>query len=167
MYGGSVISCSTHERAVTTIEPRDDGAGIELIFSPDQQIITTTEDLSADGNRLDIAKAVLRGLNVDPATITPFKMSGVTAIPMQAGLAGSTALIASVVGVMLELLDKKLSRYATAELIRSIEYRQLGVLCGFQDHYMATFGGLNYMDFREKFPTLLSRKSCRTPRSSR
>lgn len=150
MYGGSVISCSTHERAVCKLEPLTEGNGIELEFLPDHQILASDGDLAAQGNRLDIAKAVLRGLGVDPTACVPFKLSGRTAIPMQAGLAGSTALIAAAVGCVLEFLDKKLNRYATAELIRSIEYFQLGVVCGYQDHYMATFGGLNYMDFRDK-----------------
>jgi len=35
-------------------------------------------------------------------------------------------------------------------LARSIELNYMGVVCGYQDQYMATFGGLNYMDFRDK-----------------
>ena len=39
--------------------------------------------------------------------------------------------------------------YYRAEMARHIELHYL-VLCGYQDAYMCTFGGINYMDFREK-----------------
>jgi galactokinase/mevalonate kinase-like predicted kinase len=41
-------------------------------------------------------------------------------------------------------------RHHFAELARSIELNYMGVVCGYQDQYMATFGGINYMDFRDK-----------------
>src|SRR5262249_2456102 len=32
----------------------------------------------------------------------------------------------------------------------SVELNYLGVICGYQDQYMARFGGINYLDFRDK-----------------
>ena len=69
---------------------------------------------------------------------------------MQAGLAGSTAILACIVGCLLAHLGLRLNPYETAELVRQIEYDVLGIVCGFQDHYMTVFGGLNFMDFRDK-----------------
>jgi len=40
--------------------------------------------------------------------------------------------------------------YQLAERARYIELNYLKVVCGYQDAYMCTFGGLNYMDFRGK-----------------
>jgi galactokinase/mevalonate kinase-like predicted kinase len=40
--------------------------------------------------------------------------------------------------------------YQLAEMARYIELNHLKVACGYQDAYMCTFGGLNYMDFRGK-----------------
>lgn len=37
-----------------------------------------------------------------------------------------------------------------AEHLHEIEQRHLNIQCGFQDHYMVVFGGLNYLDFRMK-----------------
>jgi len=37
-----------------------------------------------------------------------------------------------------------------AERARYIELNNLKVVCGYQDAYMCTFGGLNYIDFRSK-----------------
>jgi hypothetical protein len=40
--------------------------------------------------------------------------------------------------------------HALAERVRQIEARDLQVACGYQDFYMAVWGGLNLMDFRDK-----------------
>jgi galactokinase/mevalonate kinase-like predicted kinase len=42
------------------------------------------------------------------------------------------------------------NRYALAERARYVELNYLKVVCGYQDAYMCTFGGLNYLDFRGK-----------------
>ena len=150
MYAGSVISCSTAERAETLLDDslRPDFTTIEV--SGERQEVRTPADLKLCGDRLDVARAVLLALDATPENAKPFYLCASTTIPMQAGLAGSTAMIASIVGAVLTHLGLRLNRYETAELVRKIEYDILGVVCGFQDHYMAVFGGINYMDFREK-----------------
>jgi galactokinase/mevalonate kinase-like predicted kinase len=55
-----------------------------------------------------------------------------------------------VFGAVAARLERTLPPHETAEAIRSIEYEIMGVVCGFQDQYMAVFGGLNYLDFRDK-----------------
>ena len=149
MYGGSVISCSLSERATCTLSDSD-----ELTLEADNgecQIITSLAELepSPDFPRLDLAKAVLKGMGVVPGTVA-FQLTTRTEIPMQAGLAGSTALIAAVYGAVSKKLGRVEHKHALAAAIRKIEYEVLGVVCGFQDQHMAVFGGLNYMDFRDK-----------------
>ena len=149
MYGGSVISCSTRERARCEIRDAEtlivEAAGDDT----ERQTITSEADLVPRGDRLDLAKAVLRGLNVRPGAHA-FRLTTSTEIPMQAGLAGSTALVAAVFGAVAKRLGRTLPPHETAEAIRRIEYEIMGVVCGFQDQYMAVFGGLNYLDFRDK-----------------
>jgi galactokinase/mevalonate kinase-like predicted kinase len=147
MYGGSVISCSTVERARCEIQDAD--ALIVEADNGERQTITSLDDLAPRGDRLDLAKAVLKGLNVAPGTHA-FHLRTSTEIPMQAGLAGSTALVAAVFGAVARQLGLSLHAHALAEAIRNIEYEIMGVVCGFQDQYMAVFGGLNYLDFRDK-----------------
>jgi len=147
IYGGSVLSCSLSERATCTIEP----AG-HLILEADDgtcQTIADADDLEPRGDRLDLAKAVLRGMDIDPSQHA-FLLKTSTEIPMQAGLAGSTALMAAVYGAVSAHIGRTEPPHRIAESIREIEYRILGVICGFQDQYMAVFGGLNYLDFRDK-----------------
>src|SRR6185436_13554699 len=78
------------------------------------------------------------------------KVSLETDIPMQAGMAGSTALVVACVGALNHYLGRDMNRWEVAETARKIEYRIMGVMCGFQDQHMAVFGGLNFMDFAGK-----------------
>jgi galactokinase/mevalonate kinase-like predicted kinase len=45
-----------------------------------------------------------------------------------------------------------LNRWEIAEAAHKIEFEGMNVTCGFQDQYMAVFGGLNCMEFRGKDP---------------
>ncbi len=149
MYGGSVLSCSTRERAFCTLEPGGDATTITV--SGRTQTVCSRDDLAFQpGDYLNVARAALTSLGVDPAQAAPFRLQAGTEIPMQAGLAGSTAILACIVGCLLAHGGQKLNPYETAELVRRTEYDALGIVCGFQDHYMAVFGGLNFMDFRGK-----------------
>ena len=149
MYGGSVLSCATHERARCTLNP--EAAGIGITVSGQSQGIESVADLGLhEGDYLNVARAVLAALEVVPGRTAPFQLTAETDIPMQAGLAGSTAILATITGCVLTHLELRLTPYEIAELIRKIEYDVLGIVCGFQDHYMTVFGGLNFMDFRDK-----------------
>jgi len=149
MYGGTVISCSTRERARCSLSYDVDS--LMITVSGQTQALETLDDLVLrPGDYLNVARAALSALEIDPAATTPFHLSAQTEVPMQAGLAGSTAILASITGALLAHLGLILSPYETAELVRKIEYDVLGIVCGFQDHYMAVFGGLNCLDFRGK-----------------
>ena len=148
MYGGSVLSCSTRERARCTLSR---GKELVITVSGQSQTLRSVDDLALrPGDYLNVVRAALVALEVDPATAPPFHLAAETDIPMQAGLAGSTAILACIVGCLLAHLGLRLNPYGTAELVRQIEYDVLGIVCGFQDHYMTVFGGLNFMDFRDK-----------------
>jgi galactokinase/mevalonate kinase-like predicted kinase len=71
-------------------------------------------------------------------------------IPLRSGLSGSTALMVALLQGLLTWQDLDIDRYRLAERVRYIEFNHLNVMCGYQDAYMCTFGGLNYMDFRGK-----------------
>ena len=149
MYGGTVISCSTRERASCTLSYDVDR--LTITVSGQSQVLKSAEDLTLrSGDYLNVARAALSALEIDPDASAPFHLSAETQIPMQAGLAGSTAILASITGALLAHLGLVLNPYEIAEVVRKIEYDVLGIVCGFQDHTMAVFGGLNYMDFRGK-----------------
>ncbi len=143
MYGGSVISCSTKERARVDIQPAD---RLILDAGAEQRVISTPDDLVTREDIFDIARVALSG---SESTDLRVRISWTTDIPFRAGLSGSTALLVSMVAGLLAFRGTRLSPYHQAELVRRIEYRNL-TFCGYQDAYMCTFGGLHYMDFRGK-----------------
>ena len=143
MYGGSVISCSTVERARVRIQAAD---CLVLDAGTEQKVIASPEDLAPAGDIFDIARAALTGTE---STDLSVHVSWSTDIPFRAGLSGSTALLVSMVAGLLAFRGIRQGSYQLAELVRMIEYQNL-TFCGYQDAYMCTFGGLNYMDFRGK-----------------
>jgi galactokinase/mevalonate kinase-like predicted kinase len=147
-YGGTVISCSLAERASVSLTLSET---MVLDVCGCQEVIRTRDDLRLTGAHTDVAKAVL--LTFDGAVPSrPFHLKATTRVPMRAGLAGSTAMIAAILGAVLRLLEIDMNRYQIAESTRKIEFEILGVTCGFQDQYMTTFGGLHCLDFRGKDP---------------
>lgn len=147
-YGGTVISCSLTERATVSLTPSE---SMLLEVCGCREVIRSQEDLRLTGAFTDVAKAVL--LNFDCAVPSrPFHLQATTTVPMRAGLAGSTAMIAAILGAVLRLLEIDMNRYQIAETTRKIEFETMRVTCGFQDQYMATFGGLQCLDFRDKDP---------------
>jgi galactokinase/mevalonate kinase-like predicted kinase len=144
MYGGSVISCSTRERAYVSLEPAE-----ALILESDEGPVPVRQraDLQLKGDHVDILRAVV-------AHQRYFQLKAHlrcwSEIPFAAGLSGSTALLTAALRVVLASQGVEVAPHHFAELARSVELNYLGVVCGYQDQYMARFGGLNYMDFRDK-----------------
>ncbi|MDQ3700785.1 MAG: hypothetical protein M3442_07690 [Chloroflexota bacterium] len=144
MYGGSVISCSTRERAYVSLEPSE-----HLILEADEGPVRIQQraDLQGKGDHVDILRAVLAHQRSYQLRV---HLRCWSEIPFAAGLSGSTALLAAALRVVLCYQGMEVSMHHFAELSRSVELNYLGVICGYQDQYMAGFGGINYMDFRDK-----------------
>ncbi len=143
MYGGSVISCSTQERAAVLIEPSE---RLSFHVAGETFIVRDESDLELDGGFLDVAKAVCDFLQLAEAR---FSLRWACDVPFGAGLSSSSAMIVSILSAVLAFLGRDHHLYYRAEMARHIELHYL-VLCGYQDPYMCTFGGINYMDFRDK-----------------
>jgi len=167
-YGGTVISCSIPERATATLEPADVlEATVEFQAPPGEQgdpqgAKSVTErsaefrsprDLQLADDGLDVVRSVARFLGRGRLRA---RIHIRTDVPVQCGLAGSTAVLSSLLAGALRLLgdeptpDHPQYRYLLAEMVRTVELNFLKVQCGYQDQYMTVFGGLNCMDFRGK-----------------
>jgi galactokinase/mevalonate kinase-like predicted kinase len=143
MYGGSVISCAVPLRARCTLEPAD-----HLTFqSPTRTLRPDT--LALQGDEFDLCRAALTalGYSVERA---PFTLRIESDIPVQSGLAGSSALLTAIVACLLHYRGSLPNPYHLAEQVRQIEAHQMQVTCGYQDFYMAVFGGIHAMEFRDK-----------------
>jgi len=144
MYGGAVLSCSVEMRARVTVAP-----AVELVLETAGQEcrINTRDDLRLQQDRFDLARAVLDYLQWPQQGC---RIQYESEIPLHSGMAGSTALVVAILRALLAWQGEKPSPYVLAERARYLELHHLGVVCGYQDAYMCTFGGLNYMDFRGK-----------------
>ncbi len=144
MYGGSVISCSVGMRAYVRVEPAS-----ELVLETNGAVcrITDRDDLRPQGDLFDVVRAILDYMHLPPLKC---RVQYQSEIPMQSGMSGSTALVVAILQALLAWQGQNLNRYRLAERARYIELNYLKVVCGYQDAYMCTFGGLNYMDFRGK-----------------
>lgn len=144
MYGGSVLSCSVPLRASVTLT---NSSLLTLVTGGEEVVLRHHEDFARRGDLFDLPKTVLRAMHLTEA---PLRIEYSTDIPFQAGMSGSTALLAALVAALLEQRGQRYGRHYFAEYIRSIELNRMGIMCGYQDAYMVTFGGLNYMEFRDK-----------------
>ena len=85
--------------------------------------------------------------------VNPCRVEWKSEVPRSSGLAGSTALLAATLACILKLRGEEIRPDAEfAELVRDVELNEAGVVCGYQDAYMAVHGGLQAMDFAGKHP---------------
>ena len=144
MYGGSVLSCSVDMRARVTITPAEK---LTLVTNGQECCISSREDLRPRKDLFDLPRAILDYMRLPPLAC---RVEYASEIPLRSGMAGSTALVVAMLKGLLAWLGKFPNPYRLAEMARYIELNHLKVVCGYQDAYMCTFGGLNYMDFRGK-----------------
>jgi galactokinase/mevalonate kinase-like predicted kinase len=109
--------------------------------------IAGRDDLRPRGDHFDLARAILDYMRLPPFVCHVCYESE---IPLRSGMAGSTALVVALVQALLVWQGEATNLYRLAERTRYIELNYLKVVCGYQDAYMCTFGGLNYMDFGGK-----------------
>ena len=146
-YGGSVISCAIAEQAYVTIEKCD-----KLVFEiGNEKFVTDGKvEFNTKNERFLIPEAILNYLNIWEIKM---HLKAWSDIPFQAGLAGSTAMLVASLNAILKFLNTSTGcedKYHMAEMARTIELNYMKIQCGYQDQYMTTFGGLNYIDFRDK-----------------
>ena len=144
MYGGAVLSCSVPLRARVSITPAD---ALLLATNGDTFVVRERADLRPHGDAFDVVRAVLDYLRLPPLSC---RVEYDSDIPVRSGLAGSTALVVALLHGLLTWMGQPGNSYCLAEKARYVELHHLKVVCGYQDAYMCTFGGLNYMDFRGK-----------------
>jgi len=145
-YGGAVISCSVAARA--RVELITGGDALTVTIAGRQQRFTGRPDeFALRDDYFDCVRAVIQFLRLYDLKA---EITTATDIPVQAGLAGSTALLTALVAAVHAALGRTMTPYHLAETVRIIELNYLKIQCGYQDQYMTVFGGLNYMDFRQK-----------------
>lgn len=143
-YGGSMIACSIKNKAEVTIEKSDQ---LIIVNRFGTRVLNWRNEFDNKGDYFDVVRSVLRYFRLYNLKA---HISIWSDIPEQAGLGGSTAVFSAVLSAITGYLGLKYNRYHLAEINRDIELNYMRCHCGYQDAYMTTFGGLNYLDFRGK-----------------
>lgn len=100
-----------------------------------------------DGN-MDLVKGCLSRLSPSDTLSHGLELILHTEAPPGSGLGASSALVVATIGALAEWRQLRLSRYQIARLAWEIERKDVGVPGGLQDHYAASFGGVNLIEFR-------------------
>ncbi len=143
-YGGSVISCTLEKRARVVVE---DAKETRVTVGELSTVFSHPRDYLLKRDRFDVVRAVMQFFQAQGRKLA---VTITTEIPVQGGLSGSTAILSALVAAFLESEGRSVSRYYLAEMVRIIELNYLKIHCGYQDQYMTVFGGINFLDFREK-----------------
>ena len=143
-YGGAVLSCTLAERTYVEVQSH---TCLHVVMADQEADLKSPDDFQLKADFFDISRVVLKYLDLTDVQISIRCWSD---IPLASGLAGSTAAIAAFFGALSCYKGEHYHPYLLAEKLHEIEQTLLNIRCGFQDHYMMVFGGLNYMDFRAK-----------------
>jgi len=106
-------------------------------------LVRLSDTLASDASdQSPIVRAALRraGLNQLTASIA-------SDFPVGAGLGGSSAVSAALLGAIAQWKREPIDRTSIAEAGRSLEVEELGIAGGRQDHYAATYGGALALTF--------------------
>ena len=145
-HGGVVLSTTinkyAHALLISTpsshIEIKDLDQGTVVKYSINEQ-------LAYDGNA-DFAKAIINYFQMKHS-LTGFRLYISTDVPRMSGLGASSASVVALISLFQRWLSLPMKSPEIAELAYQIERVHLGMLGGKQDHYAATFGGLNLIEF--------------------
>jgi D-glycero-alpha-D-manno-heptose-7-phosphate kinase len=145
--GGAVLSATIDRYAYGSLTPRDDARisvhsldlGMSLEFD-------AGDEPSFDG-RLDLVKAAVRRLG---GTTAGFDLLLQSNAPPGSGLGSSSSMLVALVGLLREHHRLPLTDYEVADLAYQAERVDLRIRGGHQDHYAATFGGFNFIEFGER-----------------
>jgi len=148
-FGGNVMNATISMYAYTIIEPmesnniRFEASDLNIVFESE-----AVEELDKDGS-LIIHKAVYNRMIKDfnNGMPLPINISTFCDAPVGSGLGSSSTLTVSIIGGFCEILNLNLNEYEIAKLAHSIERNDLGLSGGHQDHYSASFGGFNFIEF--------------------
>jgi D-glycero-alpha-D-manno-heptose-7-phosphate kinase len=145
-HGGLVLSATIARHAYATLRPLP--RRVIHVRSLDYNHFASyglDEPLSFDGKD-DLVKGCLRRLNVN-LEANGLDLFLETSAPPGSGLGASSALAVAVIGTFSSWRHLDLDRYTIAELAYEVERKDVGITGGMQDHYAASFGGFNLIEF--------------------
>ena len=157
-YGGSVLNATIDLYACCTIKPKNNGK-IKFLASDLQEYFECdlTNYIDPIGD-LKLHKAVYNHIVKNYNDNKPIAHKVVTYcdVPAGSGLGSSSTLVVSIVKAYAELLSLSFGDYDISRIAYEVERVDLGMKGGKQDHYAATFGGFNFMEFYKDDKTIIN-----------
>jgi len=150
-FGGYVLNSTISLYVHCTIEELDDKKIIFESTDLNQTIeLESKKKLKLNGE-MDLYKGIYNRVVKDfVKKPLEFKISTYSDVPSGSGLGGSSTLVVAIIKAFVEWLYLPLGEYDIAKLAFEIEREDIGIEGGSQDHYAATFGGFNFMEFYDK-----------------
>lgn len=148
IYGGYILNATINMYAYCTLEVRHNN---KIIFDA-KDINAYEEHDSASHLEINGELALFRGIynkivKLYTNKALSFKLTTYSDAIRGSGLGGSSTMVVAVIKVFAEWLHLPLGEYDIAHLAYEIERNDVGLSGGKQDHYAATFGGFNFMEF--------------------
>lgn len=143
--GGRVLAATINRYAHASLRPRTDR---EIrVHSADYGVRVNygVDDPMLFGGKLDLVTAAIS--QIGSRTNGGYDLFLHSAAPPGSGLGSSSTVMVALVGLLKEYHHLSLTDYEVASLAHRIEREDLGIKGGLQDHYAATFGGFNYIEF--------------------
>src|SRR5664280_307390 len=146
--GGVVLSATIDRYAYGSLRPRSDGrVSVDSVDFGMSLEFPVAQDHVLDG-KLDLVRAAIRRLT--RGDLRGYDLVLRSNAPPGSGLGSSSTMMVALVGLLQHYNRTPLTDYELAELAYVIERQDLGIAGGLQDHYAATFGGFNFIEFNER-----------------
>jgi D-glycero-alpha-D-manno-heptose-7-phosphate kinase len=146
--GGCVLSATINSFAYGSLNPRFDRAiTIESVDFKTSAEMSLDEEIICDGH-LDLIKAAVRRFGRE--NTSGYDLVLRSNAPPGSGLGASSTMMVALTGLLARHYGVDLNDYDTAHLAHGIEREDLGITGGMQDHYAATFGGFNFIEFSDR-----------------
>ena len=158
IYGGAVLNATLNKYAYALIDSLNDNKIIFEALDKNIKIQKNLKDnLSLDG-KLDLHiatyKYMIEKYN-DNKNISIY-MGTFCEAPPGSGLGSSSTLVVSMIKALADYLTVPLDDYEIAHIAYKIERIDCNLKGGKQDQYAATFGGFNYMEFKQDGSVLVN-----------
>ena len=155
IYGGEVLSTTVNLYAYSTIEKTRDRHLIQCVSSDlnlseksnIEDLLSSELDISKFTLKIHFAayKKIIDDFNIkNPMSI---KITTYCEAPVGSGLGSSSTLSVAIVESLNRFYNLGMAKKDIAHKAYVIERKMLNLSGGLQDHYAATYGGLNYINF--------------------
>lgn len=143
-YGGAVVSV-TIDKYFYVFVSASDSNHIQVASSDYQTFYRQKLDESPiwDGD-LRLPKIIIDQFGIK----TGLSIFLASQVPPGTGLGSSSTVAVALIKAMSVLRGQRMSRQQVAELACEVEIEKLGMPIGKQDQFAASFGGLNFIEFR-------------------